>query len=127
SLAVSGSKEGKLYVVDKDNMGGLTDAKTDTNIVQTFQVTPLKPPNNIHGLPVWWDGPNGSYLYVWGESAYLRQFEFDRAAKRFAVPERAHSPTKAPIGMPGGFLSVSAYGNQARSGIVWATHPLSGD
>jgi len=30
-------------------------------------------------------------------------------------------------GMPGGFLSLSANGNAAGSGIVWALHPYSGD
>ena len=31
----------------------------------------------------------------------------------------------APYGMPGGFLSLSANGNQAGTGIIWALHPVS--
>lgn len=127
NLAVVGSKEGKLYVVRRDNMGGLSGEKADTNIVQSLQVTATKPPNNVHGAPIWWDGPDKCYTYVWGESDYLRQYEFDRAAQKFRLPEYAHSPTKAPVGMPGGFLSLSANGNKRGSGIVWASHPLSGD
>lgn len=126
-LAVSGSKEGKLYVVDRDAMGGLSYSKTDTNIVQSFEVTARKAPNNIHSSPTWWEGPNGAYVYVWGESDYLRQYELDGAKQQFKLPEKAHSPTKAPIGMPGGFLSVSSDGNKAGTGILWASHPLNGD
>ena len=126
-LAVSGSKEGKLYVVRQDRLGGLSHGKEDTNIIQSFQVTSKQPPNNIHSSPVFWESANGSYIYVWGESDYLRQYELDRSQQKFKVPERAHSPTKAPVGMPGGFLSVSADGNKAGTGVVWGAHPLSGD
>ena len=126
-LAVSGSKEGKLYVVRQDRLGGLSHGKEDTNIVQSFQVTAKQAPNNIHSSPVFWEGANGSYIYVWGESDYLRQYQLDRSQRKFKVPEKAHSPTKAPVGMPGGFLSVSADGNKAGTGVVWGAHPLSGD
>lgn len=126
-LAISGSKEGKLYVVDRDAMGGLSHSKTDTNIVQSFEVTPRKAPNNIHSSPTWWEGPNAAYVYVWGESDYLRQYELDGANQQFKLPAKANSPTKAPIGMPGGFLSVSADGKKPGSGILWASHPLTGD
>jgi hypothetical protein len=43
------------------------------------------------------------------------------------LSENAHSPTKAPIGMPGGFLSISANDDKAGTGILWGSHPLSGD
>jgi hypothetical protein len=126
-LALSGSKEGKLYLVNRDHLGGLSSSNQDTNIIQTLQVTPLKPPNNIHGTPVYWAGPKRAFVYVWGESDYLRQFEFDHSSQKLGISEFAHSPTRAPIGMPGGFLSLSANGSQAGTAILWASHPLSGD
>jgi hypothetical protein len=128
TLALSGGKEGKLYLVDRDNMGGLSGSATaDTNILQSFQVTGLSNPNDIHGAPVWWDGPEGSYTYVWGESDYLRQFKFNRTTGLFALPRLAQSPLPAPNGMPGGMLSVSANSTNAGSGILWASHQYSGD
>jgi hypothetical protein len=126
-LAVSGSKEGKLYVLEQDRLGRMSYGKKDTNIVQAFQVTPTKPPNNIHSSPTFWQGPNGSYLYVWGESDYLRQYELEATKGRFREENKAHSPTRAPVGMPGGFVSVSADGSKAGTGIVWGSHPLTGD
>jgi hypothetical protein len=128
TLALSGGKEGKLYLVNRDNMGGLSGSPTaDTNVVQSFQVTGLSDPDDIHGAPVWWDGPDGSYSYVWGEFDYLRQFKFDSSAGKFILPHYAKSPTQAPNGMPGGMLSVSANGTNAGTGILWASHQYSGD
>jgi hypothetical protein len=126
-LAVTGSKEGKLYVVDQKDLGGLSHGPADTNIVQSFQVTATAPPNNIHSCPTWWKGARGGYIYVWGESDYLRQYELDGTTQKFKTPEKAHGKTRAPVGMPGGFLSISADGDKAGTGILWGSHPLSGD
>src|SRR5207247_5321443 len=57
ALASSGGKEGKLYLVDRDDMGGLSYSGADTNAVQSFQVTATSGQNDIHGSPIWWDGP----------------------------------------------------------------------
>jgi PKD repeat protein len=128
TMAFSGGKEGKAYLVNRDNMGGLSGAPgADTNVIQSFQVTSFTAPNNIHGGPVWWDGPDGSYAYVQGETDFLRQYKFDRTQGMFGNLTYAQSPTAAPYGMPGGILAVSANGTNAGSGIVWASHPYSGD
>lgn len=129
SLAFSGGKQGKVYLVNRDNMGGLSgSASADTNIVQSFQVTALSGANNLHGAPVWWDGADGSYAYIQGESDNLRQYKFNRTNGMFLLPNYAQSPTAAPAGgMPGGILAVSANGTNAGSGIVWASHQFSGD
>jgi len=42
-------------------------------------------------------------------------------------PLHTTSPMLAPMGMPGGMLSISANGSEAGSGIVWASLPLQGD
>ena len=128
SLALSGGKEGKLYLVNRDNMGGLSGSTTaDTNVVQSFQVTGLSNPNDIHGAPVWWDGADGSFTYVWGEFDYLRQFKFDPAGGKFFLPNFAQSVVQAPNGMPGGMLAVSANGTNAGTGILWASHQYTGN
>ena len=128
TLAISGSKEGNLYLVNRDQMGGLSFDYIDDNIVQWFLVTdPNKAVYNIHGGPVWWQGPAGSYLYIWGEADYLRQYQFDTTNSVFLLPNLAQSPAPAPMGMPGGILSVTANGTNSGSGIVWATHQYTGD
>jgi hypothetical protein len=123
NLLFGGGKEGVIYLVDRDNMGGLSGAAADTNIVQSFQVTP----DELHGGAVWWDGPSGPYAYVWPSSVNLQQYRFNKAAGKFDLPALAQGPTSAPNGQPGGLLALSANGNQAGSGIIWAAHQLTGD
>jgi hypothetical protein len=124
TLAFSGGKEGKVYLVNRDNMGGLTSSSsTDDNIVQSFRVTS----DQVHGGAVWWDAPAGSYGYLWPASVALQQYAFDRAGGRFTLPAYAVSPSIAPNGQPGGILSLSANSTNPGSGIVWASHQLTGD
>ena len=123
SLALSGGKEGILYLVNRDNMGGLSGAAADTNVVQSFQVTS----DEVHGGAVWWNISGGPYAYIWPASARLQQYRFNTPAGKFALPAFAQSPTAAPNGQPGGLLALSADGNLAGSGIIWAAHQLTGD
>jgi PKD repeat protein len=123
SLAFGGGKEGIVYLVNRDNMGGLSGAAADTNIVQSFPVTT----DQVHGGPVWWDGPGGPYGYIWPASVHLQQYRFNTAAGKFTLPALSQGPTAAPGGQPGGILALSANGNQSGSGIVWASHQLTGD
>jgi hypothetical protein len=124
TLAFSGGKEGMAYLVDRDRMGGLTmSSTTNDNIVQSFRVTP----DQVHGGAVWWDTPTNSYGYLWPASVALQQYAFDRTNGRFVLPAVAQSLVTAPQGQPGGILSLSANGTNAGSGIVWASHQLTGD
>jgi hypothetical protein len=124
TLAFSGGKEGVIYLVNRDHMGGLTSSTTtNDNIVQSFPVTA----DEIHGGTVWWDGPGVSYGYVWPASTYLQQYDFNRTAGKFTLPAFAQSPTPAPNGQPGGILALSANGTNAGTAIVWAVHQVGGD
>jgi hypothetical protein len=128
NLAITGSKLGKAYVLDRNNMGGLSQDNDDTNIVQSFQVTTVSGFYNLHGAPVWWDGPNGSFIYIQGAADTLHQYQFNWSDGAFIQPDFAEGPTAAPFdGLPGGILAVSANGTNAGSGIVWASHQFSGD
>lgn len=122
SLAFSGGKEGVGYLVNRDNMGGLSDSIWDPNIIQRFVLTP----SQLHGGMVWWDGPTASYGYVWPATVRLQQYRFDRTINKFIEPPLAQSPTTAPSGQPGGILSLSANGTNASSAILWASHQLNG-
>lgn len=124
TLAFAGGKEGVMYLVNRDNMGGLTSSTTtNDNIVQSFPVTT----DEVHGGPVWWDGPGVSYCYLWPSSVYLQQYVFNRGAGKFTLPVFAQSSTAAPNGQPGGILALSANGTNAGSAIIWAVHQVGGD
>jgi len=127
TLAFSGNKEGKVFLVDRDHMGGLSESDTDTNIVQSFQVSSAGSSFGLYGAPVWWDAADGSYAYVWCKQDRLRQYKFDGRTGKFLLPEFALGPLPDPVGMPGGMLSISANGSAAGTGILWATHPVKCD
>jgi hypothetical protein len=124
SLAISGGKAGVLYVVNRDNMGGLSGSPTaDTNIVQSWSIGS----HQIHGAPVWWSGPNGLFMYVWGsQSDRLRQYQFTNNTK-FNSAAYIQSGTVGGGGQSGGTLSISANGTNAGTGIVWASVNTSAD
>jgi hypothetical protein len=70
-----------------------------------------------------WQGPDATGVYVWGEEDVLRSYEF-KNGKLITPP--AKSLYHAPPGMPGAMISISADGNKAGAGIVWALLPYAG-
>jgi hypothetical protein len=116
-LMMSGGKAGKLYVVNRDNMGGLSGSTTaDTNIVQSWSLGS----HSLHGGPAWWQGPTASFAYIWAAgSDRLRQYQFNGAL--FNTAPFAQSTTIGGAGQPGGILSLSANGTNAGTGILWAS------
>lgn len=127
SLAISGSKDGKVYLVNRDRMGGLSHTRADTNIVQSIQVTPPGTSASLFGAPVWWDGPDASYAYLWCKNDFLRQYKFDPRSGKFLLPEFARCSDAAPQPMPGGILSLSANSKGPGTAIIWAAHAIGCD
>ncbi|HUA65456.1 MAG TPA: hypothetical protein VME24_06390, partial [Alphaproteobacteria bacterium] len=116
TLGISGGKAGVLYLVDRNNMGGLSSGNADTNVLQTWSLNS----GQLHGAPVWWSCTNGSFLYIWPASSdHLRQYEFTNGL--FNTNVWSESLSTGGSGSPGGIMSVSANGTNAGSGIVWAT------
>ena len=115
-LMLQGGKDGWLYLVNRDKMGHYGKGSND-QIVQSFHITS----GNIHGGPVYWDGPGGPWVYAWAEFDHLKAFHLaDGKLEQFPSSQ---SEWQVPDGMPGGFLSVSSNGSQAGTGIVWTNTP----
>ena len=124
NLALVGSKQGRLYLFRRDQMGHFNTAG-DTQIVQSFLATANEEFSNIHGAPVFWTSPSGTLAYVWGESDQLKAYRFD--GSRFTTTPAFTSEVMAGEGMPGGMLAVSSNGSAAGSGVVWASIPVDRD
>lgn len=121
NLVIAGSKESKIYVMDRSNMGRFS-ATDDNHIVQWWWAGN----GHMHGTPAYWHGGNsGENLYMWSENDRLRGFRFKSG--KFITTPFATSEMQAPPGMPGGFLTISSNGVVANSAIVWATLPFAGD
>jgi Ricin-type beta-trefoil lectin domain/Ricin-type beta-trefoil lectin domain-like/PQQ enzyme repeat len=126
-LLAVGSKEGEVYVFNRNSLGGFVSG--DSQIVQKFQAVQNpqgRATSHIHGTNVTWTGADGPYLYVWGENDYPRQYRWNASAGQFDLAPRAIGQTLPPDGMPGGMMTLSASSSPG-TGILWATTPLSGD
>ncbi len=107
----------------------------------------------IYGAPVYWNGPGGPYVYIWPRYDAVKQFQLLPDAThgyKFDTKPDTETPTGPdnfiPYAKPfkqrqwlccapfvpdseyvaelaGAFLSLSANGNQAGSGILWAAVP----
>jgi hypothetical protein len=125
-LIVGGGKQGRLYLLSTRRLGkhapgspaGATDCP-NPGALQDFKATL----GHLHGSPVFWQGPDGARLYVWGENDRLRGYRF--ANRRLIADTPRLGQYRPPDGMPGGMLSLSSQGS--RNGILWAVVPLDGD
>ncbi|MHB8218474.1 MAG: PQQ-binding-like beta-propeller repeat protein [Candidatus Sulfotelmatobacter sp.] len=101
---IGGDKEGKIFVVDRDNMGKFNSEKNQ--IVQTLKTTA----GSYYSSPAYWQ----QNVYYSGSYDYLSMYSLTNG-KLSAVPV-SQSPTK--FSYPGSTPSISADGSA--NGIVWA-------
>jgi hypothetical protein len=116
-LLVQIGKEGVVYLINRDNMGGLQANNcqgTNSQIVQTF----VGSTSGFYGTPAFWQDSlyfAGS-LDNTGSGDYLKMFSFDPASGTFATAPASQSVHF--YNFPGASPSVSSQGSS--NGIVWA-------
>ena len=117
-LLVGGGKDGVLRLIDGNNMGKF-NASIDGN-VQNLQVT-----NNwIFGSPVYWNGPNGKWIYLWTSGDTLKAWKFNGAT--LGTSPVSQNSVASPFGeCDTSPMALSA--NQGQDGILWAPISLDGD
>jgi hypothetical protein len=118
SLVLGGGKFSTIYLTRQSSLGRFSSDPSGPNIVQSLVVAPGG--YEIHGSPVYWNGPTGPHIYVWASNDSLKSFHFNGTTFD-TNPQQAGV---ASIDNPGAMLSVSASGST--NGIVWATRALSG-
>jgi len=108
---IAGSKDGTLYLFDRDHLGKLT--ATDSAVLQRIAVEGGRP---LAG-PAYWNAPAGGTLYLWCDADVLKAFRFD--GKQLSPAPVAKGAVQSK-GSPGGALTVSADGSRSGTGLVWA-------
>jgi len=121
SYFFTGSKDGTLYLLNKDDMGGVSS----TNQVQ--QVIPLGSSANMHCQAAYYQGGTQEFVYVWSENDVLRAIPFDRGSNLLDRSREIHFTAGGPTGQSGAVLSVSSNGATAGTGILWAAYASTGD
>jgi len=117
NLLLGGGKEGVLYLLDPDHLGGKIAGDPQAQRI---------PVNGGHvmGGPVFWT-PAGDepIVYNWSEDDNLLAYRLSGGQLTGPfVQGQVMSP-----GHPGGSLTVSANGSAAGTGIVWASMPTNKD
>jgi len=106
-LLVGCSKEGKLYLLDRDNLGHYNSAN-DSQIVQEFSLG-----STVFGLPAYFNGR----LYIQAVGQFLKAFAFSNGQFNTAPV----SQTTEQVTFRGTTPSISA--NDTTDGIVWLLAP----
>lgn len=107
---IGGGKDGNVFVVNRDNMGGYNPPSTN-NVVQTEQVC-TDGDNNIFSTPVYWNG----FIYFHCNNSVLRAYSWN-PSNAAAPLSQATSSSANVYGMHGATASLSA--NGAMNGIIW--------
>ena len=109
-LAIIGSKEGRIYVLDRDNLGHF-QPDSDSQIVQSLSsaVGPL------FGLPVY----SNNIVYFSGAKDAVKAFSITNGL----LSEKPVSQSADIFPFPGAVPSIS--GNGSQSGIVWLVDPTA--
>jgi hypothetical protein len=108
-LAIGGGKDGNLYVVNRDAMGG----EGDSNAVEEFTPVVQSGSGHIFSSGAFW---NGMY-YVAGVNETLDAYTLDTTDSTFNLATSANM-LDGVFGFPGSTPSVSS--TAAANGIVWA-------
>jgi outer membrane protein assembly factor BamB len=125
NLLVNGGKDGRVYTLDVNNLGGVQTSEKGFQAVN-LGVRPGTV-HHIHGSMVVWPGPSSTNLYVWGENDFLRAFRLSGAS----FEPLATGAALPPFGMPGGAMTLSSRSQLGRgipgTGVLWAVTPLVGN
>jgi outer membrane protein assembly factor BamB len=116
---LTGCKDGNLYLLDRDNMGGYSNSSN-----QVQQTIPLNV--TLHCQPTYWKGSTNEFVYVWSENDQLRALSFNRGNNTFANTQIV-STVNGPTGGVGADLSASSNGSVDGTGILWASYATGSD
>ena len=118
---LTAGKDGNLYLLDKDAMGGF-----DPSSNQVQQVVALGGGANMHCQPAYYKGSAQEFIYVWSENDALHAIPFDRGSNLLNTAGQVFGPA-GPGGQSGAVLSVSSDSSKDGTGILWASYASSGD
>lgn len=120
--AIVGVKDGKLYLLNRDNMGGYS--ATTNNILQTID---LGGNAFLRSSMSYYKGAQRELVYSWSENSLLRAFSYNRITGLFDLANTVSSGIQGPAGNNGAVLSVSSNGSVDSTGILWASYAANGD
>jgi hypothetical protein len=112
-IAIAGGKDGNLYVLNRDSLGGFGDASAWQQInIGTEGDLNDATPGVIFSVPALWN----NYLYIAGAGGPLKAFRLDPSTARLSLVSTTTVPATG-FSYPGSTPSVSS--QATANGIVW--------
>ncbi len=125
---LGGGKEGRIYLLDRTNLGHFTAVTDPCNnqtlmtadkVLQEMNLGAAVGNSAIYSTPAFWQGPNGAYIFEAGNGDSIKAFSLTNGV--LSTAPTSHSPET--FNFPGENLTVSSNGGIAGTGIVWAISP----
>ncbi len=120
--AMTSCKDGHLYLMDRNNMGGYS--ATVNNVVQAID---LGVNAHLRSSLAYYKGAQKEWVYSWSENALLKAFPYNRTTNKFDLNNTVSSGVQGPTGNNGALLSVSSNGAADSTAVLWASHAANGD
>jgi len=129
-LFVGIGKEGRIYLVDRDNMGHYvndpklgceTAGEYRTDVDHVVQELAPQGTGGLFGSTAYWGGANGEgpFVYVGGFNDYLRAFRLNNGL----LSPKSVSQSAETFAFSGATPSISSNGSTPGTGIVWVNGP----
>ncbi|MFG2043316.1 choice-of-anchor D domain-containing protein [Dactylosporangium sp. NPDC048998] len=116
-LLVQTGKDGRVYLLDRDNLGGMAQGPGGSD---ASLVPPAGPYNGVWGHPAVWGG-DGGYVYQVENQGFLRAFKYGvNGAGLPTLTSTATSPST--FGYTSGSPVVTSSGTTSGSAIVWVVY-----
>jgi hypothetical protein len=128
-LAVTCGKDGRVFLLNRDKLGGYNGPHGPDHVVQTLQLQAGMREPGVWGGPAYYQGQNGQWVYYCGRQGHLKAFRLHDGLLVQATVEGGQ-PNQSVENFPGSGGTtpiVSSNHLVAGTGIVWAlvrTNPL---
>ncbi|MFF2246620.1 choice-of-anchor D domain-containing protein [Arthrobacter sp. NPDC058130] len=114
-------KDGTMYLLDRDNLGGMAQGPGGTDAV----LDKAGPYSGVWGRPAFLGTPSGGYLYIVESNGYLRAFKLVPGANG-GISLAAVGTSAGTFGFSSGAPSVTSTGTDGSSALVWVVYVSGG-
>jgi hypothetical protein len=120
--AISGAKDGSLYLMNRDALGGYNS--TSNQVVQSYNENNT----NAHNLSslTYYQGTSKNFVYIWSDNAPLRAFPYNTNTHTLDLANIVSQNTNGPAGYNGAFISGSSNAMVDSTAILWVSHAANG-
>lgn len=115
-------KDGNIYLMDKDNLGGYNPSQN-----QVLQTISLGSNASLRSSLTWYSGPEKGYAYSWSGNSVLNEYPYSYEDKKFDLANTKSSGVQGPSGSVGAFMAVSSNGSVDSTAILWTMYAATGD